>query len=250
MAKGRAQTTPNKQTLTLQSLFTLATALRPKPTRTTMALRRLAQENNVATNSPKARNGEQDSLGLPFASRSLRYRSPASNASLSATIPFDWEAARAQRPPPLSTPSKSRKSLVNGANVNSPIRRAVIRKKNILEKYVVSFHLHTNMLKTDFCRIVSVPSWVAFQFALFPNNLPLPSHNTSAWVLGGFLHVVSLSARVCQLRQVPDSDLGWEDLYREREDEAWFDWVRPTNISLLHSLTPRRRHGRRCFLFS
>ena len=34
-----------------------------------------------------------------------------------------------------------------------------------------------------------------------------------------------LCVRVSQIRSVPEADLGWEDMYRERESEPWFDWV-------------------------
>jgi hypothetical protein len=41
------------------------------------------------------------------------------------------------------------------------------------------------------------------------------------------MHLLHLSVRVSRIRKVPDSDLGWEDMYREGEGEPWFDWVRP-----------------------
>ena len=40
------------------------------------------------------------------------------------------------------------------------------------------------------------------------------------------MHFVHLCIRVAQIRKIPDSDLGWEDMYREDEGEDWFDWVR------------------------
>lgn len=39
------------------------------------------------------------------------------------------------------------------------------------------------------------------------------------------MHFLHLCLRVSQARKVPDSDLGWEDFYREGEGHAWFDWV-------------------------
>ena len=41
------------------------------------------------------------------------------------------------------------------------------------------------------------------------------------------MHLFHLSVCVSRIRKVPDSDLGWEDMYREGEGEPWFDWVRP-----------------------
>ena len=39
------------------------------------------------------------------------------------------------------------------------------------------------------------------------------------------MHTVHLCVRVSQVRKVRDSDLGWEDMYREGEGDSWFDWV-------------------------
>jgi hypothetical protein len=75
-------------------------------------------------------------------------------------------------------------------------------------------------------RITSIPSRIAFEIALFPHNVPLPPHKTSAWLIAGTMHFLHLCVRVSQIRKVPDSDLGWEDMYRENEDESWLDWVR------------------------
>lgn len=74
-------------------------------------------------------------------------------------------------------------------------------------------------------RVRSIPSEIAFEIALFPNNVPLPTARKAAWILGGALHIIHFIVRVSQIRKVPDSDLGWEDLYREDEGESWFDWV-------------------------
>lgn len=39
------------------------------------------------------------------------------------------------------------------------------------------------------------------------------------------MHLLHLCVRVSQIRKVPDSDLGWEDMYREGEGSSWMDWV-------------------------
>jgi hypothetical protein len=51
------------------------------------------------------------------------------------------------------------------------------------------------------------------------------------------MHLLHLWARVSRIRKVPDSDLGWEDMYREGEGEAWFDWVRPPLSTFSNVLT-------------
>jgi hypothetical protein len=61
---------------------------------------------------------------------------------------------------------------------------------------------------------------------MFPHNVPLPAPKTSAWLLGGGMHFLHFLLRINQVQKVPDSDLGWEDMYREHEGSSWFDWVR------------------------
>lgn len=72
---------------------------------------------------------------------------------------------------------------------------------------------------------------------MFPHNVPLPAPKTSAKLIGGALHFLHLCTRVSQVRNVPDADLGWEDMYREHDGDSWFDWVRlsaslPTSYSI------------------
>jgi hypothetical protein len=70
--------------------------------------------------------------------------------------------------------------------------------------------------------------------------VPLPAPRTAAWLIGTTLHVLHLCVRISQIRSVPDSDLGWEDMYREGEGESWFDWVRVSPSALTPScLSPR-----------
>jgi len=87
-------------------------------------------------------------------------------------------------------------------------------------------------------RISSIPSTIAFEIALFPHNVPLPSPKTSARIVGGLMHTVHLCVRVSQVRKIRDSDLGWEDMYREGEGDSWFDWV-----SLTPALCPDYTHS-------
>ena len=75
-----------------------------------------------------------------------------------------------------------------------------------------------------------MPSRIAFEISLFPNNVPLPAPKTSACLIGGTLHFVHFCVRVSQIRSIPESDVGWEDMYREDNNVAWFDWVRSSLI--------------------
>ncbi|KAG5642955.1 hypothetical protein DXG03_001836 [Asterophora parasitica] len=191
-----------------------------------MSLRRLAQAN-AAIASPSrpdshltASTSSPLTSGAPSTPRNRvsigAYRSPASTPSISSSIPFDWNAARSRKPPPYGTPlqTKARKSLGVGSTTGTPAKR-VVRKKGIFE------------------RITSIPSAIAFEIALFPHNVPLPSPRTSGRLLGGTLHLLHLCVRISQIRKVPDSDLGWEDMYREGEGTSWFDWTTPVSIFLI-----------------
>ena len=96
--------------------------------------------------------------------------------------------------------------------------------------------------------ITSIPSQIAFEVALFPHNVPLPAPRTAAWLIGATLHVLHLCVRISQIRSVPDSDLGWEDMYREGEGESWFDWVRvfPPSPRPASHRDPRQCRCRAC----
>ncbi|KAJ6547572.1 hypothetical protein B0H19DRAFT_1266485 [Mycena capillaripes] len=147
-------------------------------------------------------------------------RSPAATPSRSSNIAFDWDAARALKPAPYATPQSISKASRRSLGVpDTPGRKGkgkgVVRKKGIIE------------------RITDIPSQIAFHVAMFPANIPLPKHQTSAWIIGGTLHLLHFSVRVTQIRKIPDSDLGWEDMYHEGEGHSWFDWTVPMTIFLL-----------------
>lgn len=204
-----------------------------------MSLRRFAQSNNAASASPRS-PASVSSPASPVPSpgpstprnrpRPSLHQSPASTPSISSSIPFDWDAVRSFKPPPYASPlqSKSRRgrqsnSLDSGASTGTPVRRPVIRKKGIFEKWVL--HLFFSAHCFIISRLSSIPSRVAFEVVVFPNNVPLPSPKTSAWMIGGTLHFIHLCVRVSQTSQVPDSDLAWADMYREDQGHSWFDWV-------------------------
>ncbi|KAK7014857.1 hypothetical protein R3P38DRAFT_2997999 [Favolaschia claudopus] len=196
-----------------------------------MALRRRAMNNaSTSTSTPDTPSTPQDAspmsplppLQLPLTPRNRASifvdRSPAATASSSSNFPFDWDAARARRPAPYATPQSSaknsRRSLAT-PGVGTPLRKGVVRKKGFFE------------------RVTALPSQIAFHIHMFPANVPLPKPQTSAWIIGGSLHFLHFCVRVSQIRQVPDSDLGWEDLYHEGEGHSWFDWTVPMTVFLL-----------------
>jgi len=66
-----------------------------------------------------------------------------------------------------------------------------------------------------------------FQIEMLPETLSLPSSKTSARLVGGLLNLVHLCVCISQIRKVPESATGWEEMYMETEEQSWFDWVRP-----------------------
>ncbi|EPQ58114.1 hypothetical protein GLOTRDRAFT_72177 [Gloeophyllum trabeum ATCC 11539] len=190
-----------------------------------MSLRRFAHAN-TATNgfgSPNksASSSAQTSPNVASPPRtpvnrgrtSLVY-SPSATPSRYSAVPFDWDAARTRKPPPYASPLSAKKPKPRKSEGGAPVRR-VVRKKSLVE------------------RITSIPSTIAFQLSLFPHNVPLPKPETSAILSGGLLHFLHLCVRISRIQKVPDSDLGWEDMYREGEDEPWFDWTIPTSLLLI-----------------
>ncbi|PCH37950.1 hypothetical protein WOLCODRAFT_135950 [Wolfiporia cocos MD-104 SS10] len=187
----------------------------PRPRRSAGTQATTAATATVPRDAPTALRGS-----VPY------YTSPVLTESKSASVPFDWEAVRSRRPPPygVSTPKRSRG--VRQSDIGTPVhaspgwgtpgtrRERAVRKKSFLE------------------RIKALPSEIAFELSLFPDNIPRPAPDTSAWILGGFAHFVHLCVRIARIRQIPDSDLGWEDMYREGEDEPWFDWTVPATALL------------------
>jgi hypothetical protein len=86
-----------------------------------------------------------------------------------------------------------------------------------------------------------MPSRIAFEISIFPNNVPLPAPKTLACLIGATLHFIHFCIRVYQIRSIPDSNIGWEDMYREDNLVTWFDWVATSLILLyVHSVRPLR----------
>ncbi|TFK54871.1 hypothetical protein OE88DRAFT_1710647 [Heliocybe sulcata] len=189
-----------------------------------MSLRRFAhaKTNTNGYGSPnKASSSEQVSPSTesppktPVRSgRASFIYSPSAVPSKYSTVPFDWDAARAHKPPPYGSPLSTRKPKPRKSEAGVASRR-IVRKKSLVE------------------RVTSIPSTIAFHISLFPHNVPLPEPQTSAVLVGGLLHFIHLCVRISRIRKVPDSDLGWEDMYREGEDEPWFDWTIPTSFLLI-----------------
>ncbi|KAH9005160.1 hypothetical protein EDB86DRAFT_2881935 [Lactarius hatsudake] len=188
-----------------------------------MDLRRLAQAN--ATRRPSSSSNRRLSStstpstptsapALPITPRArVSYpiaRSPLEYPSISASLPFDWEAARGLRDPPYSPLGPKRRegrtSDFGTPDGKRTSPRRAVRKKSLYE------------------RITALPSRIAFEISIFPSN---------ACIIGGTLHLIHFCIRVSQIRSIPDSDIGWEDMYREDNNVAWFDWTVPMTCLLI-----------------
>lgn len=197
-----------------------------------MGLRRIAQVNaaNIPGSphppSPHLPSGAQ--TPVTPRTRVSYLDSPSSTPSISSSTPFDWEAARSRRPPPYATPlGAKRKARMSTANAAASPRKAIIRRKGFLERLDLLFSC--DYKKADWMVVLKsfseIPSRIMFEISLFPHNVPLPASKTSAWLIGSLMHILHFSIRVSQVRATSDSDLGWEDLYWERNQQSWFDWV-------------------------
>ncbi|KAG8957234.1 hypothetical protein FRC03_010355 [Tulasnella sp. 419] len=109
-------------------------------------------------------------------------RIPTSN-SLSASAPFDWRAARGERPPPygplnpIGAPligAAARKRGRASAAVNGERKERVVRKAGIWE------------------RISNYPSQLWFDITMIPQNLSLPPPNFLGRCAGGACHVLHI----------------------------------------------------------
>ncbi|CCM00134.1 uncharacterized protein FIBRA_02161 [Fibroporia radiculosa] len=199
-----------------------------------MELRRLAQSNNATSSTSSPRRGTSSTspgslLSTPNRgghvpttprTRLIYPHSPVTSPSISASTPFDWDAARSRRPPPYATPVSKRVRGLRQSDIGTPTpgsagsdppatkkKERVVRKRGLVD------------------RITSLPSAIAFELSLFPHNVPLPAPTTTAWLFGGSAHVLHFLLRLSRGSKVPESDLGWEDMYHEGEGESWFNWT-------------------------
>ncbi|KAI6005937.1 hypothetical protein EDD15DRAFT_2384598 [Pisolithus albus] len=133
--------------------------------------------------------------------------------------------ARSRRPPPYGTPfNGKRKARMSNVGTVAATPKRIVRKKGFIE------------------RMRDIPSRIMFEVSLFPNNIPLPAPQTSAWLIGMSMHFLHFCVRVARIRATSESDIGWEDLYWERSQQSWFDWTVPTTGILLIASTLNAMH--------
>ena len=114
-----------------------------------MDLRRLAQANAMASprrsSHPSGHRMTSSATGTPSLPTTPRARasypitrSPLESLSISASLPFDWEAARGLRSPPYSPLGPKRRGVprsdIDSPNGKSTSTKRVVRKKSLYEK--------------------------------------------------------------------------------------------------------------------
>lgn len=166
-------------------------------------------------------------------------RSPLLLPSQSASVPFDWDAAKGLKEAPYSPRGSTRKRRQSEMGVGTDgtpgtpgrKRERVVRKKGLIERFVDD--TMSCFVYSYSTRIQNLPSRIAFEISIFPANVPLPESKTAANILGGGLHFLHFCVRVAQVRDVPDTNTGWEDMYREDKGGSWFDWTTVLTIFLV-----------------
>lgn len=130
-----------------------------------MDLRRFAQTQKAKTSSPsRVSTSPIAHVSLPSTpirgaamqaaphTRLVYPISPVTSPSLSASTAFDWEAARSSRPPPYSSPAARRVRNLRQSDVGTGSpgpatpgghrRERIVRKKGLIERYVLHVKAH------------------------------------------------------------------------------------------------------------
>jgi hypothetical protein len=102
-----------------------------------------ASPSSPLTNGDVSSSSRQPLKMLPVTPRRVQIAhaaaSPFSSPSLSASVPFDWAAARSRRPPPYGSPtatmSKAKKRQSLGGGATGAVKKFV-RKKSLKDRYV------------------------------------------------------------------------------------------------------------------
>lgn len=110
------------------------------------SLRRLAQTNHAISSPRTSESSAQASpstpvkkngyLPTPPRTRIVYPISPITSPSLSASTPFDWEAARTRKPPPYASPLGKRARAQRNGSPTRGVKR-VVRKKSFIERFVL-----------------------------------------------------------------------------------------------------------------
>jgi hypothetical protein len=160
--------------------------------------------------------------------------SPLSTPSLSASQPFDWEAAKGHRPPPYQTPNGSRNRRTrmsmgvgtdtpqaNGPGSSGPLNSHKPRQSRVV-------------IKQSWGQWLSgLPSQWWLKISMMHHELPLPPAKTTGRAIGVTLHLLHAFSKWWEITSKQKDDDGWgelnvESLFRnddEEEEIYWLQWV-------------------------
>ncbi|KAJ3514845.1 hypothetical protein NLJ89_g2139 [Agrocybe chaxingu] len=197
-----------------------------------MALRRFAQENN-ATASPRSPDGPAPSTPMS----GLPYYTPQSSVLWHPSFPgghtidifvgtIRLGGRTLASTPTLRDASQTRsKERSNGHDCHTAKGRRPQKESFRTVRAVHRVHDKERLMMAS--RIQNIPSAIAFEIALFPQNVPLPTPKTSARIIGGAIHFVHFCIMAGH-----DTDDSW-DIISGVQRSSWFDWTTPITIALV-----------------
>ncbi|PVF95837.1 hypothetical protein CPB86DRAFT_787620, partial [Serendipita vermifera] len=165
--------------------------------------------------------------------------SPLLTPSLSASHPFDWEAAKGHRPPPYPSNApngvKGRRSMrmsmgvgteplqddSNETTPGTPVQTSPFKKPRKSRVIIRSTWKQW---------ITSLPSTWWLKISMLHHEIPLPPGKTLGRSIGVFLHVLHGIVKWSEIYQKQQEDDGWgglnvRSIYADEEDEQqWFHW--------------------------
>ncbi|KAG8768085.1 hypothetical protein FRC20_011018 [Serendipita sp. 405] len=176
--------------------------------------------------------------------------SPTSTPSLSASLPFDWEAARGHRPPPYPTPNDHSRSS-RRMRTSMGVGVGVGTDETMVDGSTSTVHLANGALRKPrksrvFIRtswgawLLGLPSQWWLRIEMMRHDIPLPPPKILGRIIGISLHVAHAYVKWSDLHQAKVMEDGWEalglpiyDEYGAEEEQVWITWSMILHASLL-----------------
>lgn len=158
--------------------------------------------------------------------------SPLSTPSLSASVPFDWEAAKGNRPAPYQTPSGSRVRRMRasmGVGTDTPPSASSLNFPNSRKPRQSRVIVRTSWRQW----LVGLPAQWWLKFTMLQHDLPLPPPKTTGRIIGVTLHLIHACAKWAEIRDMHKAEDGWGELNvqsiflddEEEQGPLWTRWV-------------------------
>jgi hypothetical protein len=191
---------------------------------------------------------------------------PLSTPSLSANQPFDWEAAKGNRPPPYPdmTPNgiKGRRSMRMSMGVGTD---SLQDESHDATPKSPGTPMQTSPLKKPRkSRVVIRPTWKQWitslpsnwwlKISMLHHDIPLPPGKTLGRSIGVLLHILHALVKWSEIYQKQQEDDGWgalgvPSIYDdELEEQSWFHWVSFPSFREIDSLISNSRYHQRSIM--